>query len=220
MKHITITIDGPAGSGKSTVARNVAQALGFTFLDTGALYRAAALAIERTGSAVHDNDSCGQVLAHTHILIKGDRIEVNGEDVSDYIRSHHISELASTVAVHPSVRSELVRIQRSFRGLSSLVVEGRDTGSVVFPDAEIKIYLDASTEERALRRHRELIDKGVDITMEKVLDDIHRRDKRDSAREASPLVIPQHAIVVDTTHLKLDEVVEKILSVVRDKLNL
>jgi cytidylate kinase len=220
MKHITITIDGPAGSGKSTVARNVAQALGFTFLDTGALYRAAALAIERTGCDVHDNDLCGQVLAHTHILIKGDRIEVNGEDVTDYIRSHHISELASTVAVHPSVRSELVKIQQSIRSLSSLVAEGRDTGSVVFPDAEIKIYLDASTEERALRRHRELLDKGVDITMEKVLDDIHKRDKRDSAREASPLVIPQHAIVVDTTHLKLDEVVEKILSVVRDKLNL
>lgn len=218
MKYLTITIDGPAGSGKSTVARNVAQELRFTYLDTGALYRAAALAIERAGCDIHNNDACGQVLARTCISLNGDRVEVDGEDVTDEIRSHHISELASTIAVHTTVRRELLKIQRSSKGLSSLVAEGRDTGSVVFPDADIKIYLNAATEERAQRRHRELLGKGADITLEKVLSDMNRRDQRDSDREISPLAIPEHAIVVDTTHLKFDEVVGKILSIVKERL--
>ncbi|MCE5273621.1 MAG: (d)CMP kinase [Syntrophaceae bacterium] len=217
MKHLTITIDGPAGSGKSTVAREVARTLGFTFLDTGALYRAAAVAIERAGSDVGDNEECGRVISHTRILLTGGSIEVDGTDVTEEIRSPRISELSSAIAVHPSVRSELVRIQRSFRGLSSLVAEGRDTGSVVFPDADIKIYLNASATERAMRRQKELLTKGTDLPLERVLNDMNRRDNRDSSRSASPLVIPEHAVVVDTTHLTFHEVVAKILSIVEEK---
>jgi cytidylate kinase len=218
VKRITITIDGPSGSGKSTIAKRVAQALGITFLDTGALYRAAAVAIEEAGCRVTSNEECGEAVAQTSIRINGQKIEVNGKDVTEKIRTHHISEVASKIAVHPSVRRELVKIQRSFGGLSSLVAEGRDTGSVVFPDADIKIFLDASAWERAHRRYRELLDKGSDIAFDQVLEDINSRDQRDSEREQSPLVIPEHAVVVDTTHLKQDDVVARILSIVEEKL--
>jgi CMP/dCMP kinase len=218
VKRCTITIDGPSGSGKSTVAKRVAQKLGFIFLDTGALYRAAAVAIEKAGGNVNNDEECGRVVNRTLIRMTGKKIEVNGEDVTELIRTHHISEVSSRIAVHPSVRTALVKIQRSFRDLSSLVAEGRDTGSVVFPDADIKIFLNASAQERAQRRYRELMSKGSEIAYEKVLEDINKRDQRDSEREQSPLVIPEHAVVVDTTHLNLEDVVAKILSVAEEKL--
>lgn len=218
MSFYTVTIDGPAGSGKSSVAREVAQRLGFTFLDTGALYRAAAVILEGSGCDIHNERECADVLAKSSISILEGKTYANGMDVSEVIRSHRISELASTIAVHPSVRRELLSIQRSFKGLASLVAEGRDTGSVVFPDADIKFYLDATPQERARRRHAETSDKESTAEMEQVLSDIKRRDERDASRPVSPLKVPDNAVVVDTTHLKLEGVVEKVIAIIRDRL--
>ncbi|HQI81514.1 MAG TPA: (d)CMP kinase [Deltaproteobacteria bacterium] len=218
MKHRAITIDGPAGSGKSSVAREVALRLGFSFLDTGALYRAAALAIRDAGCDANDNDACGRVLQGIHISQDGGTTLLNGRDVSQEIRTPETSALASAIAVHPSVRGVLVEVQRSFLSRSSLVAEGRDTGSVVFPDADVKIYLHADPEERARRRHAELVAKGMSPAMETVLHEMKIRDERDEGRKESPLVIPESAVVVDTTHLNIQEVVEKILSLVRERL--
>ena len=144
--------------------------------------------------------------------------EALGIDGTQAIRSHHISFLSSRIAVHPQVREALLSLQRSFREKSPLVAEGRDTGSVVFPDADAKIYIDASTEERARRRHEELAEKGSDISYEKVLEDLKERDQRDASRDIAPLVVPEHAVVVDTTHLKIDEVISQVMEVIQEKL--
>jgi CMP/dCMP kinase len=214
----TITIDGPAGSGKSTVAKEIARRLGYTFLDTGAIYRAAAVIVENSGCDIHDDKECASVLAKADIRIASGKTFANEKDVTDVIRSHHISELASAIAAHPSVREELLGIQRAFKGSTSLVAEGRDTGTAVFPDADIKFFLDATPEERARRRHSESVSKGNDAPMRQVLLDLKQRDKRDSTRTASPLTVPEDSFVVDTTHLNFEEVVEKILSIINDKL--
>ncbi len=217
MKHVTITIDGPSGSGKSTVAREVARILGYTFLDTGALYRASAVAVEKAGGDLNSDEECGMIISRTRFRMSGKNITIDDQDVTELIRTPHFSEASSRVAVHPSVREALVQIQRSFRANASLVAEGRDTGSVVFPDADFKFYLDASDSERARRRCRELEEKGNGITFEQVLEDMIKRDQRDSAREQSPLVIPEHAVVVDTTHMQVSDVVETILAAVKEK---
>ncbi|OPZ25135.1 MAG: Cytidylate kinase [Deltaproteobacteria bacterium ADurb.BinA179] len=218
MKHAAVTIDGPAGSGKSTIARQVADRLGFVYLDTGALYRAAALAVDEAGADSTDGDACAEVVRRAGIGLEHGRVSMGGRDVTEAIRSHRISSLSSQIAVHPQVRDALLDLQRSFREKSPLVAEGRDTGSVVFPDADVKIYIDASAQERARRRHRELVSKGVDISYEKVLNDLKERDQRDATRSIAPLVVPQHAVVVDTTHLRIGEVISKVLKVVQDKL--
>jgi cytidylate kinase len=218
MQHIIITIDGPAGTGKSTIAQEVAKRLGYLYLDTGALYRAAALAIDAAGADVHDDAQCGKIASQAKITYADNRIELNGTDVTAQIRSTHMSSLASKIAIHPSVRKALIKIQRSFTHSHSLVAEGRDTGSVVFPDAQIKIFLDASVGERAQRRHRELVAKGVDLAYDQVLAEVKARDNRDITRDTSPLVVPEHAIVVDTTHLDIAGVVQKVFEVVQEKL--
>ncbi|HVN71560.1 MAG TPA: (d)CMP kinase [Desulfomonilia bacterium] len=219
MTYRIITLDGPAGSGKSTVAKKVAKDLGYTFLDTGAIYRAAAIAVDRSGCNFHDGEECASVISKIIIRISGEHIFLDEHDVTEEIRSHHISELSSAIASHSAVRRELLGIQRSFKAMSSLVAEGRDTGSVVFPDADIKFYLDADPEERARRRHRELTAKGIDLSMDQLKDDLMNRDLRDSSRANAPLSIPENAVVVDTTHLTLEEVVETILSEIRERLS-
>jgi len=218
VKHPAVTIDGPAGSGKSTIARKVAERLGFTYLDTGALYRAAALAVDEAGVDPADGDACAQAARRAGIELERGRVSIHGRDVTQAIRSHHISSLSSQIAVHPQVREALLSLQRSFREKSPLVAEGRDTGSVVFPDAEVKIYIDASAEERARRRHEELVSKGFDIPYEKVLSDLKERDQRDASRGVAPLVVPEHAAVVDTTHLEIDEVISRVMEVIQEKL--
>lgn len=218
MKNHIITIDGPAGSGKSSIAREVAKRLGYTFLDTGALYRAAAIAIDESGCSISDENWCDGVISRSRIHLSSDRVFLNGRDITDEIRTPRISELASAVAVHPSVRAALLTIQRFLGEKGSLVAEGRDTGSVVFPDADVKIYLDASGEERARRRQRELAQKGSVLDTGEVMADMQRRDQRDRQRDHSPLVIPQHAHVVDTTHLTLDQVLDRVLSIIRENL--
>lgn len=218
MKNIVITIDGPAGTGKSTIAQKVATELGYLYLDTGALYRAAALAIDAAGIDIHDGDACGRIVAGTKIDITENGIKVDGTDVTSAIRTSHISELASKIAVHSQVRKALLEIQRSFGKKHPVVAEGRDTGSVVFPDALIKIYLDASVSERARRRYMELNSKGIDIPYDQILKDVQIRDNRDKTRAESPLVVPEHAIVVNTTHLDINGVVQKVIDVIQKKL--
>ncbi len=216
MKHTIITIDGPSGTGKSTIAKTIAAELGFFYLDTGSLYRAASLAIEKAKGNVNDPDQCVKILSKTSIELKNEAVFVNGKDVSKAIRSHHVSDISSKIAVHKQVREQLVKIQRSVSDSRPVVVEGRDTGSVVFPAADIKIYLDASTEERAVRRHKELISKGTKIDLAQVKKDIKERDQRDLTRSHSPLVVPQGASVVNTTHLSIEEVVSLILRIIKE----
>jgi CMP/dCMP kinase len=218
MRHFVITIDGPAGTGKSTVAREVARRLGFLFLDTGALYRAAAVAVDEADGDIEDDRIAASIVSNSRIEMTTEGIFVNGADVTRKIRTARFSTLSSKVAVHPSVRQALLHLQRSFREKSSLVAEGRDTGSVVFPDADLKFYLDAKPEERARRRHEELLSKGAAATYEQVLKDQEERDRRDRERDEAPLVIPQHAIVVDTTHLDVQGVIDRVYESIRDKL--
>jgi cytidylate kinase len=194
-----IAIDGPAGAGKSTVARAVADALGFTYLDTGAMYRCVALA-ELRGAG--DPLECEIEL--------GDEVTLDGEDVSDAIRTAEVSERASQVAARPEVRAHLVALQRDMIGRGDYVAEGRDIGTVVAPDAELKVFLTASPEERARRRAEQL---GVDVAQ--VLAEQRERDMRDTTREHSPLQPADDAQRVDTTGLSIDEVVAKIAGLVR-----
>lgn len=218
MTHTIITVDGPSGTGKSTVARAVARDLGFEFLDTGALFRAAALAIDRQDADCEDDSACAAALLGRDIKLEGGRVWLDGQDVSEAIRTPHISSQASRIAIHPSVRTWLLAIQRDFPESSPVVAEGRDTGSVVFPTADVKLYLDASAEERARRRQRELQLKGSALSFERVLEEINQRDERDRNREVAPLIIPDHAVVVDTTQLTLEKVIEKVLLLIRERL--
>ncbi|HNY66163.1 MAG TPA: (d)CMP kinase [Deltaproteobacteria bacterium] len=218
MKHVVVTIDGPAGTGKSTVAREVARRLGYLFLDTGALYRAAAVAVEDARGDIDDDAGAAEVVRRASIEMTEQGVFVNGTDVTARIRTNRISSLSSRIAALPSVRKALLGLQRSFREKSPLVAEGRDTGSVVFPDADLKFYLDASPQVRARRRYDELVSKGSTVSFEQVLKEMEERDGRDASRDTAPLVVPQHAVVVDTTHLDCQGVTEKIVETIRSRL--
>jgi CMP/dCMP kinase len=218
MKTHVITIDGPAGTGKSTVAKIIAKTLGYIFLDTGALYRTCALAVDIRKGNIEDEEECVKIISGINIKFEGSKVFLDGIDVSKEIRTNRTSNLSSKIAVYPSVRHFLLDFQRSFSKTSSIVAEGRDTGSVIFPDADVKIYLDASVEERAKRRHFELHSKGIIVPFEHVLKDVKERDDRDRTRETSPLMIPYNATVVDTTHMNLDEVINNVLEEIKKKL--
>jgi CMP/dCMP kinase len=199
---MVVAIDGPAGAGKSTVARAAARALGFTYLDSGAMYRAVGLMAQRHGGAASDR------AAELDIRL-GDRVLANGEDVTEAIRAPEVSEAASKVATNPRVREALVQKQRELLSDGDWVVEGRDIGTVVAPDAAIKVYLTASPEERARRRAAEL---GTDVRT--VLQDQALRDAQDMEREHSPLMAASGAVELDTSGLSVDEVVDRIVELV------
>jgi CMP/dCMP kinase len=199
---MVVAIDGPAGAGKSTVARATAKALGFTYLDSGAMYRAVGLMTLRHGGAASEQ-------AEKLELELGERVVANGEDVTEAIRTADVSEAASRVATNVKVREALVRMQRDLLASGDWVVEGRDIGTVVSPDAAVKVFLTASPEERAQRRAREL---GTDA--ETVLKDQALRDAQDTTREHSPLQMAEGAIELDTTGLSVDQVVERIAALV------
>ena len=201
---MVVAIDGPAGAGKSTVARESARALGFTYLDSGAMYRAVGLMTNRHGGPAAER------AAELDIKI-GDRVLANGEDVTDAIRTPDVSEAASTVATDPAVREALVRKQRELLGSGDWVAEGRDIGTVVAPDAEVKVFLTASPEERARRRAEEL---GTDV--ETVLRDQAIRDAQDRDREHSPLKLAPGAVELDTSGLSVDEVVARVVDLVNE----
>jgi CMP/dCMP kinase len=199
---MVVAIDGPAGAGKSTVAREAARALGFTYLDSGAMYRAVGLMAQRHGGAASEH-------AQTLDIQLGDRVIANGEDVTEAIRAPEVSEAASKVATNPAVRAALVRKQRDLLSQGDWVAEGRDIGTVVAPDAAVKVFLNASPEERARRRASEL---GTDART--VLQDQTLRDAQDREREHSPLVAAADAVELDTSGVEVDEVVGRIVELV------
>ena len=207
-----MAIDGPAGAGKSTVARELARRLGFTMIDTGAIYRSVALAARRSGVGWEDDEGLRRLLdGGLDLTFRGDRVLLHGEDVTEAIRTPEISRGSSVVSARPVVRQKLLGLQREL-GLSAAkgaVLEGRDIGTVVFPDAQVKFFLTASDQARAQRRFSELSEKGLSVPLQDVLSDQLRRDKDDTERAISPLRPAPDAIVVDTTGLELDAVVER-----------
>lgn len=219
-----VAIDGPAGAGKSTVARRLAERLGFLHVDTGALYRTVALAAQRAGAAWDDEAAVASVAAALVSEVRihlerpagsgAMRVILDGEDVSAHIRTPEVSAGASRVSAIPAVRKALLDLQRQAGASGGVVLEGRDIGTVVFPDAEVKLFLTASPEERANRRFDELIGKGVDTTYTATLDDLKARDKADTERPVAPLKQADDAVLVDSTGRTVDEVIEEMVRVV------
>lgn len=212
---MVITIDGPSGVGKSTVTRELAARLGFEYLDTGAMFRAVALAMIRRDISLDDHAAVGAALEGLHVELPPGRVLLNGEDVSAAIRTPDVSQGASKVAVIAAVRQFLAAEQRTTASGRDIVCEGRDQGSFVFTDAAAKFFLTADPRVRAERRALELREKGVTASVEEVLADQAERDARDSLREIAPMVAAPDAVVVDTTHLTTEQVIEHILRLTR-----
>jgi cytidylate kinase len=206
-----ITIDGPTASGKGTVAALVAAQLGFHLLDSGALYRLAALASIRYNIAPDDADPLAKLIDDLHITFREGIAQLDGVDVSSEIRAEEIGNRASAIAVHAPVRAALVARQRAFRKVPGLVADGRDMGTVIFPDAGLKVFLTASVEARAARRHKQLIQKGFSANMDDLLRDLRERDERDSKRAAAPLKPAADAKLLDTSTLSVDEAVDQVV---------
>ena len=206
-----IAIDGPTASGKGTVASLVAQKLGFHYLDSGALYRLVALASEQEGINAQNGPELGVLVPKLLISFKNSQIFLNGNDVTEAIRTESIGLRASAVAVHPEVRLALVDLQRSFRQFPGLVADGRDMASVIFPDAILMVFLTATAVARAERRYKQLIAKGISAKLDDLLQDLQARDARDSSRGAAPLVIAEGAKVLETSDLSIDQAVKTVL---------
>jgi cytidylate kinase len=220
-KKYVVTVDGPAGSGKSTVGRLLAQKLSYVYLDTGALYRALALKVRMAGLSPDDRGTIAVLCGSTTIAFRerdgATRIHLDGNDVTELIRTPEISMLASTISALPEVRSSLLSVQRDSAREGGVVAEGRDMGTVVFPCADVKFYLTASPEERSRRRWLELKDRGHEASIEEVLRDVVQRDRQDSEREIAPLRPSDDGILIDSTGKNIDEVVEEMLGAVRGK---
>jgi cytidylate kinase len=212
-----IAIDGPSASGKGTVAARVAAALGFHYLDSGALYRLVTLAARQAGVSLDDEAALERVAASMAVEFRGDRAWLQGRDVTEELRTEEVSAAASRVAANPAVRTALLARQRGFRTLPGLVADGRDMGSVVFPEAPLKVFLTAGVETRAGRRHKQLMEKGMYAKIQDVVEELRRRDERDSSRPVAPLKHYPDANFLDTTGLTVDEAVGKILDWWREK---
>lgn len=206
-----ITIDGPTASGKGTVAHKVADALGFHLLDSGALYRLVALASDRADVDIGDVDTLAKIALRLDVKFGPDRVWLEGEEVSQLIRQEAIGNRASALAVHQPVRDALTALQRGFRKLPGLVADGRDMGTVIFPEAHLKVFLTASVEARARRRYKQLIDKGISANIEDLLRDLEARDARDRSRAAAPLRPAEDAQRLDTSEMTVDEAVAQVL---------
>ncbi|CAG9171778.1 MULTISPECIES: (d)CMP kinase [Cupriavidus] len=206
-----ITIDGPTASGKGTVAHKVADAVGYHLLDSGALYRLVALASDRIGVDIEDVDGLAKTASRLDVKFGPDRVWLSGEEVSLAIRAEAIGNRASAIAVHQPVRDALTKLQRDFRKLPGLVADGRDMGTVIFPDAQLKVFLTASVEARARRRYKQLIDKGISANIEDLLRDLEARDARDRNRAAAPLRPAEDAKLLDTSDMTVDQAVAQVL---------
>ena len=218
-----IAIDGPSGAGKGTAARLVAERLGWHLLDSGAIYRVLAVGSQYHHLGVEEEEPLIPIAAHLDVQFtissSGEgKVILEGENVTDIIRQEEIGELASKVAAFPRVREALLRRQRAFKNAPGLVADGRDMGTVVFTSAPVKVFLTASAEERAQRRFNQLKKKGFDVKIGRLLDDIRQRDERDQNRKVAPLVPAEGALMLDSTELSINEVVDKILSFTNEKL--
>ena len=222
--NLKIAIDGPAGSGKSTTAKLVAKVLGLLPIDTGAMYRAVALKVLREKIDPYNEEKVGEIAGKVNIEQKLENGEIHtyldGEDVSTAIRTPEVNNTVSIISAYPGVRKKMVELQRKLAKAGGVVLEGRDIGTVVLPDADLKVYMIASLEERIRRRLKELKEKGMDVSFEDVKQEILMRDEMDSKREYSPLKIPEDAFILDTTNLTVEEQVEKILKEVERRFGL
>jgi CMP/dCMP kinase len=222
MKRISIAIDGPAAAGKSTVAKIVAEKLAYVYIDTGAMYRALTYLALQKGVDLHDQQALLQVLRDTYIELKpserGQLVLVNGQNITDVIRSEEVTNSVSLVAKHPLIREEMVARQRALGERGGVVMDGRDIGTHVLPQAEVKIFLKASVEERAKRRHEENLARGFASDLEKLKEEIARRDKIDSEREVAPLKKAEDAVEIDTTSLSINDVVNEIMKIIEERI--
>ncbi|MEZ4600525.1 MAG: (d)CMP kinase [Syntrophotaleaceae bacterium] len=220
-KKLIIAIDGPSGSGKSTLSKLLARALNYTNIDTGAMYRSVALAASRAG--IPPEDGAGLALMCDRLRIEflrkdgGERVILDGEDVSEAIRTPEASMLASRYSAVPEVRRAMVGLQRKMGADGGVVLEGRDIGTVVFPDADVKFFLLASPEERGRRRYEELKAKGLPVDLQKTVAEVQARDEADSVREHAPLIQATDALAIDTTRMNIDEVLQEMVRVIRER---
>ena len=220
-KHLVIAVDGPVGSGKSTVARTLAARLGFRYLDTGAMYRAVTLKALRNGVDMDDSEALTAVARSCEVELSGSgdapKVLLDGEDVTEAIRSRDVTNNAYGPSQTPGVRRRMVELQRAMMNSGPLVAEGRDMGTVVFADSPAKFYLDASVDVRAGRRHRELAEKGEDIPLDELKRQVVARDERDSTRDVSPLRQADDAVIIDSSEMNIDEVVDAIAAVLKSR---
>lgn len=216
---IAVAIDGPSGAGKSTIAKAVANDLGYLYIDTGALYRSVGLYALRAGADPHDREKVKALLPGLSLALRhvegAQRVFLNGEDVSEAIRTPEVSKASSAVSAHPEVRAFLLETQRALARAHNVLMDGRDIGTVVLPDAQVKIFLTASAEKRAERRYKEYIEKGIETSFETVLQDVVKRDYDDSHRDIAPLMQAEDAVELDTSEMTLAESEEAVKAIIR-----
>jgi cytidylate kinase len=212
-----VAIDGPAGSGKGTVTKIVAKKLDLQYIDTGAMYRCIALEMLKDNVGLEDDEKIKDILNNTTIDLQGSKVFLNNRDVTQEIRTIEVSNFTSPVSAIGFIREKMVELQRELAEGKNVIMEGRDIGTVVFPNAEVKIYLDATPEERARRRFEQNEKNGIESSYEQILKDIIQRDTRDMSRENSPLKKADDAILIDTTKLTIDEVIEKIIAIINER---
>lgn len=215
----SVAIDGPAGAGKSTIAKRVAKEKDFIYIDTGAMFRAMAIHFLRCGIAADDHEKISEAVKDVNVTISyvnGEQnVFLNGENVTDQLRTEEVGNMASASSVNGDVRKKLLELQRKLAASANVVMDGRDIGTVVLPDADVKVYLTASVEVRAQRRYKELIEKGQEADLEKIKKDIEERDYRDMNRDIAPLRQAEDAILVDSSYMTIDENVQAILDLIK-----
>ncbi len=216
-----IAIDGPAGAGKTTISKALAARLGYTYIDTGALYRGFALKAQREGVDINDDARLKKMCDEISLYFKNDdgelRLYLDGADVTKEIREPQMSMMASDISARPMVREALLHVQRELGRERKVILEGRDIGTVVFPEADCKFYLDASVEERARRRHKDFVKAGKEVAIEKLIEDIKQRDHNDSSRKHAPLMQADDAIHIDSTNFSFDEVIDQLVTIIKNK---
>ena len=215
MNKIVIAIDGPAGAGKSTISKLIATKLGIEYIDTGAMYRAVTLKALRNGVGLGDAKALDSMLEKTTVEFRNRRLVLDGEDVSEEIRLPHVSKNVSEVSAVPEVRVRLVELQRRMASNGGVIMDGRDIGTNVLKNADLKVFLTASIEERARRRYIELKEKGLEVAFEKICQDIEARDKSDSSRKVNPLCKAQDALLLDSTNKSIEQVVDAIIDMAK-----